>query len=262
MASMPGIRTLLVDDAPEILQLLQLTAGDRADLDVVGTATDGAEGIAAAARLQPELVVLDIDMPVLDGISALPGIREAAPHAIVGILSAFDRRHFERLARDSGAVGYVEKGLSPSKILDEIIAAADLLDVVRRVLDETRRRLPRDATSGRAARQMVSETLERWNDREPEDAVELLVTELVTNAIFHGRSEPEVALLLLPGAIRVEVADDSPTMPRLNRAELDAESGRGVALVEELASRWGAEPTQAGGKTVWFEIDRPAPAVG
>ena len=257
---MPGVRTLLVDDAPEILQLLQLTAEHRSDIEVVGTAIDGAHAILAAGRLQPDLVVLDIDMPVLDGISALPGLREAAPEASIVILSAFGRRQYEHLARDRGAVGYVEKGLSPVAILDDVLAAAGYLVVVRKVLDESRRRLSGSGESGREARRLVNETLERWDEPAPEDDLELMVTELVTNAVLHGRSAPEVALFLLPRAIRVEVADESPAMPRLHRAELDDESGRGIALVDQLSSRWGAEPSPGGGKTVWFEIDRPAPA--
>jgi DNA-binding NarL/FixJ family response regulator len=254
--AVPPVRTLLVDDAADIRRLLAFAAEDRDDLEVVGTAADGAEAIEAAGRLKPDLVVLDIEMPVLDGISALPRVREVAPGASIVILSAFDRGTYERLARDRGAVGYVEKGLAPAVILDEVMAAAGLLQVVRKVLDESRRQLSGDTESGREARRMVSEALQRWDDRVPGDDVELLVTELVTNAVLHGGSAPEVALLLLPDAIRVEVADGSSEMPQLRAATLEDTSGRGIALVDELASRWGAEPGADGGKTVWFEIDR------
>lgn len=257
--AVPPVRTLLVDDAAGIRRLLELAAEDRDDLEVVGTAGDGAEAIEVADRLKPDLVVLDIEMPVLDGISALPRLREVAPGASIVMLSALDRSTYERMARDRGAVGYVEKGLAPAVILDEVMAAAGLLAVVRKVLDESRRQLSGDIESGYEARLMVAEALARWDEREPEDDVELLVTELVANAVLHGRTAPEVVVLLLPDAIRVEVADDSSEMPKLRKVTLEETSGRGIALVDQLASRWGADPGADGGKTVWFEIDRRSP---
>lgn len=252
MTAVHAARTLVVDDAAEIRDLLCLAAEDRDDVEVVATAADGVEAIDQAEATQPELVILDIDMPRLDGLSALPELRRVAPDAVVVVLSAFDRSTYEHLARDRGAVGYVEKGQSPYVILDEVVATAGLLARVRRMLSGT-------LESGREARRIVTAALDRWDEREPMDDVELLVTELVVNAVVHGGSAPELSVLLLPATIRVEVADSSDEMPKLRQPSLDSTSGRGIALLDSLSSRWGADHLPQGGKTVWFEVARTRP---
>ena len=88
------------------------------------------------------------------------------------------------------------------------------------------------------------------------DAVTLLVSELVTNAVLHAGSDVEVTVQLTPTAARVEVTDASADAPAPRHAATDEDSGRGLALVGSLARRWGVRPTPGGGKTVWFEVDR------
>lgn len=84
----------------------------------------------------------------------------------------------------------------------------------------------------------------------------LLVTELVSNAIEHGGGTAVVdaALDVDEGRLRVSVVDDDPTLPAVGLAAIDAERGRGMLLVDALASRWGAAPKNRG-KAVWFELD-------
>jgi diguanylate cyclase (GGDEF)-like protein/PAS domain S-box-containing protein len=85
------VRTLLVDDRPELRAAIRLAMDLDGHFTVVAEAADGREAIAAAERHQPELVVLDLAMPGMDGLQALPGIREAAPGAGVVLLTATDR---------------------------------------------------------------------------------------------------------------------------------------------------------------------------
>ena len=249
------VRLLVVDDSPEVRELLTMAASQRPGLDVVGTAGSGLEAIDEARRLHPDLVILDIGMPVLDGISALSGLREAAPEALIVMVSGFDRNSFERIARDRGAVGYVEKGHSPNAILDEVLEVAGVLERVRSVLAAVRSQLSASRESGREARRLASAALESWQLGEAGDAVELIVTELVANSVLHAGSAPEIAVLLLPDAIRLEVADSSPDLPRPRDAGPEATSGRGMNLIDAMATRWGADPTPTG-KTVWVEISR------
>jgi anti-sigma regulatory factor (Ser/Thr protein kinase) len=87
------------------------------------------------------------------------------------------------------------------------------------------------------------------------DTAMLLVSEVVTNAIVHGSGRAVLDAYLGPSALRVGVADESPALPEVRHDEaLLTESGRGMLLVEQLAARWGVEPTPAGGKRVWFEL--------
>ena len=85
------------------------------------------------------------------------------------------------------------------------------------------------------------------------DTVALLVSEVATNALVHGDGQVRVQVHHHGRTLRVEVDDANPTLPALRRATEFEEGGRGLALVEALASSWGSEPSGSG-KTVWFEV--------
>ncbi len=85
------------------------------------------------------------------------------------------------------------------------------------------------------------------------DGVALLVSELATNALLHGRGEVRLRVLPVDGGVRVEVHDASRTLPSLRHPRPDEEGGRGIALVDTLATTWGADACDDG-KTVWFVL--------
>jgi len=85
------------------------------------------------------------------------------------------------------------------------------------------------------------------------DTVALLVSEVATNALVHGNGDVQVRVVAQGGVLRVEVSDESPQLPVVRTAGLLEEGGRGLALVETLASSWGVRP-EATGKSVWFEL--------
>ncbi len=84
------------------------------------------------------------------------------------------------------------------------------------------------------------------------------MSELVTNAVLHAGSDVEVMVRLTDTAARIEVTDASANDVAPRDAASDEDSGRGLALVGNLARRWGVRPAPGGGKTVWFEINRSA----
>src|SRR6195256_5679332 len=108
-------RILLVDDHPLTRSAL---AGllTQHGFDVVGEASDGEEAIEAAARLEPDLILLDLSMPGLDGLSALPRLREAAPKCEVVVLTASGTEENLLQAIRAGAAGYLLKTEPPEKI--------------------------------------------------------------------------------------------------------------------------------------------------
>jgi anti-sigma regulatory factor (Ser/Thr protein kinase) len=108
--------------------------------------------------------------------------------------------------------------------------------------------------SASAARQFVDETLAGWGCDGFLDASRLLVSELVTNGVLHARTDLELVLRLTRTGVRVEVHDSSPAAPVVRHYEDEAMTGRGLSLVDELATRWGVERA-GGGKAVWFELD-------
>jgi DNA-binding NarL/FixJ family response regulator len=105
------IRVVLIDDSDDLRLLVRLALERQADFTIVAEAPDGASGVAAVAEHMPHLVLLDIAMPVMDGLQALTLIREESPGSIVVMLSAFtvSSGALDR-AMTLGAHGYIEKG--------------------------------------------------------------------------------------------------------------------------------------------------------
>ena len=89
--------------------------------------------------------------------------------------------------------------------------------------------------------------------RDTLETVALLVTELVTNAILHARTPLLLTLESRPDHVRISVADRSNDQPAVRSYESDAVTGRGLALVEQLATTWGVDTTPSG-KVVWCEV--------
>ena len=110
-------------------------------------------------------------------------------------------------------------------------------------------------TSVGAARRFVRDVLmSRQVDDGIVRTVELLTSEVVTNAIVHGRSGPQLVVDVTDDLVRVAVRDLSAELPVRRLSRIDDVSGRGVVIVEQLASAWGVEPVRGGGKQVWFEV--------
>lgn len=112
---------------------------------------------------------------------------------------------------------------------------------------------PEDAAPGRA-RKLARRALSRWGLEDMTDSVELLVSEVVTNAVRYA-TRPVTLRLLRTDVLRCEVGDDVPQLPRLRQARATDEDGRGLYLVNKLARRWGATRLSTG-KVVWFELNR------
>jgi DNA-binding NarL/FixJ family response regulator len=104
------IRVVLVDDTIEIRQLLRMTLEFDGRFKVIDEAGDGVGAIKAAGEHHPDAIVLDLAMPVMDGLQAIPEIRREAPEAKILVLSGFDAGQMSNEALKRGADAYVEKG--------------------------------------------------------------------------------------------------------------------------------------------------------
>jgi len=113
--------------------------------------------------------------------------------------------------------------------------------------------LPPEPASATRARALARERFSQSCSRDTLDTIALLVTELVTNAILHARTTMQLTLDTRPGVVRITVEDESNEQPTLQHYTSDAVTGRGLALVEQLASSWGVEDTP-NGKLVWCHI--------
>jgi DNA-binding NarL/FixJ family response regulator len=118
------LRVLLIDDNRDMrLALVGLLEDE--GIDVVGEADDGATGLELVARLSPDVVVTDVRMPNLDGISATRRIRELAPATQVVVHTLFDAPLVADRARAAGAFALIPKGGKPRRICDAVVAAAE-----------------------------------------------------------------------------------------------------------------------------------------
>src|SRR5512141_708927 len=106
---MADLRIVLADDHAILRTGLRLLLEAQPDMKVVGEAGDGREALALAAQLQPDLILLDLSMPGLGGLEALPILRKAAPAARILILTMHDDESYLRQALRGGAAGYVLK---------------------------------------------------------------------------------------------------------------------------------------------------------
>lgn len=114
---------LIADDHGVVTLGLRVLLGGEPDLEIVGEAEDGRKAVAAAATLRPDVVVMDIAMPVLNGIEATRQILAAAPHVRVLLLSAHNDVEYLRRIAEIGAAGYILKS-QPLEILAGAIRSA------------------------------------------------------------------------------------------------------------------------------------------
>ena len=113
---------------------------------------------------------------------------------------------------------------------------------------------PPDPSSARACRRFLLDALDEWDADEFADDAVLLMSELVTNAVLHARTEIEVRLMLDADVLRVEVGDNDPRLPTVRRYSVLSGTGRGLALVAGTAKQWDVEPLPSG-KRIWFELE-------
>ncbi|MGQ9849553.1 MAG: response regulator [Aggregatilineaceae bacterium] len=121
---MAPIRVFLADDHGILRAGLRLLIDAQPDMRVVGEAGDGVSTLQLAAELQPDLILLDLSMPGLGGLEALPLLRQRAPQSRVLILTMHDSEGYLRQALQAGAAGYVLKGAVDSELLNAMRAVA------------------------------------------------------------------------------------------------------------------------------------------
>jgi len=115
------IRVLVADDTATVRLLLRRTLESSNAFEVVGEAADGAEAVDLAATLQPDMVLLDLSMPVLSGMQAIPRIRRCAPDAQVVVLSSFTPEHMGAQAINEGAAAFLEKQQRPDDLVASLL---------------------------------------------------------------------------------------------------------------------------------------------
>jgi DNA-binding NarL/FixJ family response regulator len=209
------IRVLVVDDDPLVRSGLALMLGGASDIDVAGEAADGADVVDAVRRLAPHVVLMDVRMPVLDGIAATAALtrRPGEPGPAVVMLTTFDADDTVLAALRAGAAGFLLKHTPPEQIVEAVrrAAAGDPVlspDVTRSVIAMAARNHRDDSDPGPAARARM----ERLTERERE--VALAVSEGLSNAEIGAR------LHLSTSSIKATISSALTRLDITNRIQL------------------------------------------
>ena len=117
------IRIVVADDTATVRLLLRRTLESSRAFEVVGEAADGRQAVDMAGALQPDMVLLDLSMPVLDGLEAIPQIRRCAPGALVVVLSGFSPDRMGARSVEVGATAFLEKHQRPDELVASLLQA-------------------------------------------------------------------------------------------------------------------------------------------
>jgi len=181
-----SVRVLLVDDQQLMRLGFRLVLQAQKGVTVVGEAGDGVQAMRLVAELAPDVVLMDVRMPVMDGIETTRRIVAAHPASRVLLLTTFDLDEYAYAGLRAGASGFLLKDVPPEQLVTaiQVVAAGDAVvapTVTRRLLDAFAERLPDPGASGPDTR------LDRLTDREREVLLE----------VAGGRSNAEIAARLV-----------------------------------------------------------------
>lgn len=209
------VRVLIVDDDPLVRAALSMIIGGAPDLVVVGEATDGTEVPAAVAACAPDVVLMDIRMPRLDGLAATEELRSAPNPPEVLVLTTFDADEQVLRALRAGAGGFLLKDTAPAEIVHAVrrVAAGETMlspTVTRQLVAHVTGAVGVDPRRQRAQRQLAT-----LSEREREVAI----------ALGQGRSNAEIA-----GELFMSVATVKAYVSRL-LVKLDLNNRVQVALL-------------------------------
>jgi DNA-binding NarL/FixJ family response regulator len=191
-----AIRVLLVDDQALFREGLETLLSVHTDIQVVGQAGNGQEAVELAAQAQPDVVLMDVRMPILNGVQATRRLKKALPQCRVIVLTTFDDDEYVFDALRAGAVGYLLKDVASARLVEAIRAAArgeSILEpsVAAKVIAEFTR------VSSMVPSRQMEQLVEPLSDREME----------ILGLIARGASNKEIAdqLFIAEGTVKNHV---------------------------------------------------------
>lgn len=205
------VRVVIVDDDALVRSALRLMLGGQPDIEVVGEAADGRQGVALAGEVQPDVVLMDIRMPVMDGVEATAALCGTARPPRIIVLTTFDADDYVLGAISAGADGFLLKDTEPAEIVEAIrrvVAGEPMLSpkvtatLIRRVREGA------ESDAGRDAQEQLASLTERERD--------------VAEAIGRGLSNAEIAaeLFLSVPTVKAHVSRVFDKLEVANRVQI------------------------------------------
>jgi len=202
---------------------------------VIDELTDASAALDAAAQHPPDVLVLRVELKDVSQGSVLGELRDVAPSA------RFVLHVHMALLRGPGSARWAQR------LIDAVIGTFNSTL-------EARLELPDDPGSVTLARNLLTQLLGQWEMEDFVDLASLLITELVGNAIRHVPGACAVELTRRGDVLRIVVVDSGPGMPDLQSPGISTFGGRGLHIVNALATRWGIDRLEDGSKAVWAEL--------
>ncbi|MGW2816352.1 response regulator [Streptomyces sp. NPDC001415] len=159
------VRVVVVDDEPMVCGFLRTILGSAADIEVVAEAHDGAAGVEAVLRHGPDVVLMDLRMPGMDGIAAIEQLARRADAPPIVVLTTFDADQYVLRALRAGASGFLVKSTPPEDLIGLVRVAAEGHTVLS---PAAARRLIAASTDGLSARDRARERVAQLTEREAE----------------------------------------------------------------------------------------------
>ena len=246
------IRTLVVDDVDDIRFLYRRALDNDDRFEVAGEAADGERALELAETLQPDLVLLDMAMPGMDGVAALPHLRRRSPASRIVLVSGFDLDARVPLF-EAGAVAYLAKVMSPRAMVAELLVLLKALEEVEAAVDLL------TATSGAATSGAAEQPARRrpllelpppeWAQPGRLRSLQAASLELVRPAVGRNGTSFELRIQLSAEMIRLTAAEPYPVAGEpLDPSDLEH--------LRNVAERSGAQ-REPWGHAVWVEVRRP-----
>ena len=200
----PRPTIVVVDDAAEVRLLVKTRLGVSGLLHVVGEGADGADAVALAGTHQPALMLLDVSMPDMDGLEALPRVLAASPRTKVALYSGFEEQGLVDRARDMGAAEFIEKSTPVESLVDRLLALlappGEAPSAPPEVVDESENAAEQTAVLDQA---VLQEHLERFHEVFEEAAIGMSTMTLTGRLVRVNRAL--ASLLRTPAAALVGV---------------------------------------------------------
>lgn len=162
---MTVVRVVVVDDEPMVCAHLRTILGSAEDIEVVDQAHDGAAGVEAVVRSRPDVVLMDLRMPGVDGLTAIERIARLPDPPVVVVLTTFDADQYVLRALRAGAAGFLVKSTPPEELIGLVRVAADGHTVLS---PAAARRLIAASTDGLSNREHARDLLGSLTEREVE----------------------------------------------------------------------------------------------
>lgn len=204
------VRVLVVDDDPLVRSALGLMLGGRDDIEIVGEAADGREGTAAVSSVRPDVILMDIRMPVMDGLEATAAVHALPDPPRVIVLTTFDADDYVLGALAAGADGFLLKDTPPAEIVAAIRKVADGEPMLSPSVTQTLIRRIREDADPDAAR--AEARLAALTERERDVAI----------AVGRGLSNAEIAaqLYLSVATVKAHVSRLFDKLGTTNRVQI------------------------------------------